>query len=72
MNSIEFDLTLTNGTIKFNLKVKLLERNSSFEKYLIHPKSNPDKVFIIQNNRPLIRNKYKLDHKPLSWTVIKK
>jgi hypothetical protein len=51
------------------MNVELIETGKGFERYRITPKGNPDRYIIIQNNKPLIRGKLGLKHKPLTWTL---
>lgn len=66
---MEFDITLSTGTIQYLLHVALIEKGPGFERFKVTPKNNPEKVLIIQNNRPLIRKKLQLKHKPLTWSI---
>lgn len=66
---MEFDITLSTGTIQYILRVRLIEHGQGYEHYKVTPKNNPDKYLVIQNNRPLIRKKLKLKYKPLTWTI---
>ena len=66
---MQFDVTISTGSIKFLLHVEQIATGKGFERFKVTPKNNPDKFVIIQNNRPLIRTKLGLKHKPLTWTV---
>jgi hypothetical protein len=39
------------------------------ERFKISAMTNPDKFIILENDRPLIRDQYRLRHKRLHWTV---
>lgn len=41
----------------------------SIERYKIMARDNPDKYIVLENNRPLLRKKYLLKKKALSWKV---
>lgn len=64
-----FEITISTGTIKYQLCVSLVDADTTSERFKVFPKTNPDKFIIIQSNRPLLRNKYKLKHKPITWTI---
>src|SRR5688572_25815004 len=66
---MQFDVTISTGSINFLLHVEQIATGKGFERYKVTPKNNPDKYILIQNNRPLIRFKLGLKHKPLTWTV---
>lgn len=41
----------------------------TIERYKISARDNPDKYIVLENNRPLIRKKYLLKKKALTWKV---
>jgi hypothetical protein len=67
---MQFHLSISNGTLTYHLHIEKISSCTSFETFKVTPKQNPDKYIIIQNNRPLLRIKYKLKTKPLNWVLL--
>jgi hypothetical protein len=44
----------------YHLKVDLILSDQRKEQYKVYPPKDPDKYFIIENNKPLIRGLYRL------------
>jgi hypothetical protein len=66
---MQFEIIISTGSIKYLLHVERIAIGKGFERFKVHPKENPEKFIVIQNNRPLIRQRLHLKHKPLTWTL---
>jgi hypothetical protein len=61
------DFTLQQGFTNYRMTVELIYTGDTVERYKVHARNNPDKYIILQNNRPLLRKKYFLQTKKLTW-----
>lgn len=53
------------------MTVEVINKTDSIEQYKVSAKANPGNYIILQNNRPMIRERYKLKTKSLTWKVVK-
>lgn len=65
-----FPLRLRLGSFYYSMICELIYEGESVERFKIWAKNNPDKFIVLQNNRPLIRKKYLLKTKRITWKVI--
>ena len=65
-----FPISLKQGSRVFHMYCERIEQGHSFEKFMIWPRDNPRKWIVLQNNRPLVRNKHNLKSKRYSWKII--
>lgn len=64
-----FDLSIKSGSRTFHLRCERLLVSEVMERFKVSALSNPGKYIILENDRPLIRDVYRLKHKSLRWTV---
>lgn len=67
---MNFSVIISTGNIPHELQVQFLDRGLVFEKFKVFATSNPNKFIILQNNKPLIRDIYKLQQGQFTWTVV--
>lgn len=68
-NNYSFPIIIKSGSRRYHLIVVQIYIGDTVERYKIMPKNNPDKYIVLENNRPLIRKKYLLKKKALTWKV---
>lgn len=65
-----FPIHLKLGSRTFKMCCERIEKGKEIEKFRIYPLHNPRKKVILQNNRPLVRDKLKLKTKRYTWKVL--
>lgn len=61
------DIVINQGNKRFHLKVNLFLKNEVCEQYKLYPANNPEFFIILENNKPLIRERYKLKKRRIDW-----
>ena len=64
------DFSLKQGSRFYKMTVEIIQKNESIELYKVYARGNTSNYIILQNNRPMIRERYKLKTKSLTWKVI--
>jgi hypothetical protein len=64
-----FPIIIKSGSRRYHLIVEQVYIGDTVERYKVMAKDNQDKYIVLENNRPLIRKKYLLKKKALSWKV---
>lgn len=64
------EIIIQQGFKRFHLTWQLIHKDEVCERYKITPVANPEKNLILENNRPLIRGRYKLKKRKIDWKVI--
>lgn len=64
------EIIINQGFKIFHLQVQLIHSDQRCERYKVFPPQDPDKYFIIENNKPLIRGVYKLKKRRIDWKKI--
>ena len=65
-----FSLTFKSGSRMFYMTCQRIQEGETTEQYKLWATNNPGKYVILQNNRPLLRNKLNLKYKKLAWKVV--
>jgi hypothetical protein len=60
-------IIINQGYRRYLLKVDLIHKDEICERYKVYPPEDPTKYIILENNRPLIRGKYKLKKRRIDW-----
>ncbi len=66
---MQFPILVKTGTIRYHLICRLWYADKVKEQYRVHPKENPEKYYLIQNNRPFIRGKG-LKQRRIDWKLL--
>jgi hypothetical protein len=74
-NSIKFEemhfpISIKQGSRVFHLLAQQIYVDARIQRYKIWPEKDPDKYVILENNKPLIRDKKKLKNRKIDWRVI--
>jgi hypothetical protein len=67
---VHFPISIKQGSRVFHLLADQIFVDTRVQRYKIWPEKDPDKYLILQNNKPLIRNKLKLKSRKIDWKVI--
>jgi hypothetical protein len=67
---MSFSIAIKQGSRLFHLLAEQIFVNARVQRYKIWPVEDPKKYLILENNKPLIRNKLKLKNRKIDWTVI--
>jgi hypothetical protein len=65
-----FPLAIKQSSRIFHLLAEQVFVDTNVQRYKIWPEKDPDKYVILENNKPLIRNKLKLKNRKIDWKVI--
>jgi hypothetical protein len=65
-----FPLSIQQGSTVFHLLADQIFVDTRVQRYKIWPLKEPDKYLILENNKPLIRNKLKLKNRKIDWRII--
>jgi hypothetical protein len=65
-----FPISIKQGSRVFHLLAEQIFVDTRVQRYKIWPEQDPDKYVILENNKPLIRNKLKLKNRKIDWKVI--
>ena len=65
-----FPINLKFGSRVYRMGCERIEKGKEFEKFRLYPRNNPHKSVVLQNNRPLVREKLNLKNKRYTWKVI--
>ena len=64
-----FPLVLKNGSRYFHMICELVYEGESVERFRVSAKNNTANYIVLQSNRPLIRKKFHLKTKRITWKV---
>jgi hypothetical protein len=67
---LHFPISIKQGSRVFHLLAEQIFVDSRIQRYKIWPEKDPDKYVILENNKPLIRDKKKLKNRKIDWKVI--
>lgn len=65
-----YEMGFKSGSRSYNLLFTKIKEDETTEQYKLWAARNPAKYIILQNNRPLLRNKLNLKHKKIAWKVV--
>jgi hypothetical protein len=65
-----FDLSIRVGYRRFHLRVERIEAGPVMERFKVSARDNRLRYFILVSNRPALRSRYGLKHKPPMWTMV--
>jgi hypothetical protein len=67
---MHFPISIKQGSRVFHLLCEQIHKDKRVQRYKIWAKNDPDKYLILENNKPLIRDKLKLKERRIDWTLI--
>jgi len=65
-----FSFTIRQGSTVFHLLAEQIFVDTRIQRYKIWPRKEPAKYLILENNKPLIRNKLKLKNRKIDWKIV--
>jgi hypothetical protein len=61
------EIIISQGNKRYHMKADLILKNEVCEQYKVYPTNSPELFIILENNRPLIRERYKLKKRRIDW-----
>jgi hypothetical protein len=63
-------IIINQGYKRYIMSVELILKEDVCEQYKVYAAENPNKYLLLENNRPLIRERYKLKKRRIDWKQI--